>query len=100
MSLAGLLCVVISGPCGWVEFVDLLHAVFFRAGSQVLLSFKLPSFLLKFNGFPVHSNVNDCWCCPAFQYFEIEFHVQLVLGHVQLRLIFPVVLLCSVSHVL
>ena len=51
MSLAGLLCVVIPCPCGWVEFVDLLHAVFFRAGSQVLLSFKLPSFLLKF-----------CWC--------------------------------------
>ena len=37
MSLAGLLCVVIPSPCGWVEFVDLLHAVFLRAGSQVLL---------------------------------------------------------------
>ena len=34
VSLAGLLCVVIPGPCGWVEFVDLLHAVFLRSGSQ------------------------------------------------------------------
>ena len=25
---------MIPSPCGWVEFVDLLHAVFLRAGSQ------------------------------------------------------------------
>ena len=51
--------------------------------------------LVDFNGFPVQSDV-----MIAFQYFEIEFHVQLVLGHVQLLQIFLVVLVCSVSHVL
>ena len=42
-----LFCAMIPGPCGWVEFIDLLHAVFFRAGSQVLLSFKLSSFFVE-----------------------------------------------------
>ena len=38
MSLDGPLYAVITGPCGWVEFVDLLQAMFFSAGSQALLS--------------------------------------------------------------
>ena len=33
---------------GWVEFIDLLHSVFLRAGSQVLWSFRHSSFRLKF----------------------------------------------------
>ena len=39
--------VSLTGPCGWLEFVDLLQAVFFSAGRQALLSFRLSSFLLK-----------------------------------------------------
>ena len=39
MSLAGLLCAVITGPCGWVEFVE------------ALLVF------VDFSGFPVQSNI-------------------------------------------
>ena len=40
-------CAVIIGPCDWIEFVDLLQAVFFSAGSWALLSFKCSSFLLS-----------------------------------------------------
>ena len=47
MSLAGIFCVMIPGPCSWLEFVDLLQAVFFSAGSQALLSFRLSSFVLN-----------------------------------------------------
>ena len=64
MSLAGLLCAVITSPCGWVEFIDLLQAIFFSAGSQALLSFRLSSFFVEalllfvgFNGFPVPFNI-------------------------------------------
>ena len=59
MSLADLLCAVTTGPSGLVEFVDLLQAVFFSAGSQALLSFKSSFFVealqayVDFNGFPV-----------------------------------------------
>ena len=105
MSLAGLFSVVIPGPCGWVvcrpfacyifeswepSFVEFQTFLFF---AEVLL------ILVDFNGFLVQSDVVIA-CCPVFQYFEIEFHIQLVLGHVQLLQIFLVVLVCSVSHVL
>ena len=63
MSFTGLLCAVITGPYGWVEFIDLLQAAFFSAGSQDLLSFRLSFFVeavlmfVDFNGFPVWSNI-------------------------------------------
>ena len=49
--------------CGLLELIDLLQAVFFSAGSQALLNFKLFYFVeallvfVDFNGFPVQSNV-------------------------------------------
>ena len=55
MSLAGLFCAMIHGPCGWVEFIDLLQAVVFSAGSQALLSFRLSSFL------ELYSPESSCW---------------------------------------
>ena len=74
MLLAGLLSVVITGPCGWVEFVDFLQDVFFSAGNQALLSFK-PFFFVEallvfvdFNGFPVQSNI---MIVGVVQYFSI-----------------------------
>ena len=75
MSLTGLLCAVIPGPCGCLEFVDLLQAILFSAGSQALLSFKLSSFFVAavmvfgdFNGSPVQSNI---MIAGAVQHFSI-----------------------------
>ena len=61
MSLAGLLCAVITGPCGWVEFVDLLQAVF-QCWEPGFVEFQTSFFFVEtllvfvdFNVFPVQS---------------------------------------------
>ena len=47
MSLAGLLCAVITGPCGWVEIVDLFAGCIFQCSEPGFVEFQTFLFFVE-----------------------------------------------------
>ena len=75
MSLAGLLCVVIPGSCGWVEVVDLFARCIFQSWKPSFVELQTFLFFVEvllvivdFNSFPVQS---DVMIAGVVQYFSI-----------------------------